>query len=32
VHASFDALASGGAVLVAITRGDEPLVVALAKP
>lgn len=32
VNASFDALPSGGAVLVAITRGDKHLVVALAKP
>jgi hypothetical protein len=31
VNASFDALPSGGAVLVAITRGDKHLVVALAK-
>ena len=32
LNASFGALPSGGAVLVAITRGDEHLVVALAKP
>jgi hypothetical protein len=32
VNASFGALPSGGAVLVAVTRGDKHLVVAVAKP
>jgi S1-C subfamily serine protease len=32
VNAAFDALPAGTAVLVAISRGNEHLVVALAKP